>query len=148
MTGHLTQAVQEYYSKRGSEFSSLQSCSQKSFPDGDTVLITEADLEGYETSKDCFIDEMILLNSEEGVMAEASASVSLLEDEVLITEKDLEGYESNSGEVSADQRSSLFGISSSRPTMTSKLCWLFSSLKFSNSSSPPASGLVQEVRAC
>lgn len=140
------QAVQEYYSKRGSEFPFLESCSQKSLPEGDTVLITEADLEGYATSDDCFEDEMILLNSDQGVLADTSQAVSVLEDEVLITEKDLEGYDGNSGKVSADQRSSLFGISSSRPVV-SKLCCLFSSLKFS-SSSPPASGLVQEVRAC
>ncbi|PKU66972.1 putative dual specificity protein phosphatase DSP8 [Dendrobium catenatum] len=140
------QAVQEYYSKRRSEFPAKQSCSQKSWPAGDTVLITEADLEGYATSEDYYQDQIILLNSEKVVLAEASPTVSVLEDEVLITEKDLEGYESSRDKVSDDQRFSLFGLTRSRP-MVSKLTCLFSSLKFSSSSSP-ATSLVHEVPAC
>ncbi|KAH0450915.1 hypothetical protein IEQ34_021607 [Dendrobium chrysotoxum] len=137
------QAVQEY-GRRKSEFPALQRCTLKCSPSSDAILITEADIQGYNTSEDCSEGQAIALHCPTKVRpALLSQLGSTIGDEVLITYEDLEGYDSIVNEVSKDRSNEIVCARA----MVSRLSCFFSTFRISSSCSPPSNRL-QEVQAC
>lgn len=140
-------AVQEY-SRRKSEFPAISSWKLASSPihTGDMILVTEADLEGYDTDEVCCKDLIISSRSLESgpIIVQMPQSPSSA-DAVFITDADLEGYDTMD-DSSDDLNVLSYSAVRARP-MIARLSCLFASLKTS-SSVPQVAGRLTEIRAC
>ncbi|RRT43666.1 hypothetical protein B296_00031100, partial [Ensete ventricosum] len=144
------QAVQQY-SQCKLEFPAIRSPRSTDLLKGDEVLISEADLEGYNVGKDTkdLIISSCKIAEPSPMIVKHMTESPIGGDEVLVTEADLEGYETFM--IACEDRSLSSNVTAIVPARTRmvmrRLCCLCTSLKSSTGGQPVASRF-HEIHAC